>query len=256
MNNLKKKIVMRNLPGLSTGNDEQPQNYYYPQVRFDLFESSGNLPRSFRPMIITTDKDYETRTEWELLRDRSVMIGYVQYKLKTWPQFNANLLDHERFGLYLNANAGGKWFNDSISRGVTSKEELMEAVYQYVRKEYKWDGQYSLYAGQNQKNFAAKRTGSSAEINLTLVNLLRNAGIRSDPLLIRTNDLGMAERMYPVKGEFNHVIAWVEIGGIEYLLDATAESSDPGRLNKLDIGTQGWLVRKEDLRWVDIFTLH
>ena len=130
----------------------------------------------------------------------------------------------------------------------------MKAVYQYVRRNYHWDGQYSLYASQDQKKFAEQRTGSSAEINLTLVNLLRNAGINSDPLLIRTKDLGMPEKMFPVKDQFNHVIAWAEIGGVEYLLDATGESSDPGRLNKLDIGTEGWLVRTENLRWIDIFT--
>jgi hypothetical protein len=205
-------------------------------------------------MILTTHKDYETRGEWDLLRDRSAVMGYVQFKLKTWPQFNTQLLENERFGFYLNSNAGGKWFADSISKGISGKEEIMKAVYQYVRRNYHWDGQYSLYAGQEQKKFAEQRTGSSAEINLTLVNLLRNAGINSDPLLIRTKDLGMPEKMFPVKDQFNHVIAWAEIGGVEYLLDATGESSDPGRLNKLDIGTEGWLVRKENLRWIDIFT--
>jgi hypothetical protein len=253
MNNVKKKIVMKNLPGLSTSYEAQPVVYNYPQVRFDLFESSGNLPKAFRPLILTTHKDYETRGEWQLMHDRSAIIGYVQFRLKTWSQFNAILLEHERFGQYLIKNAGGTRLYDSIARGSTSKQELLSAIYNYVRYNYKWDGQFSLYASQDFNKFIGKRTGSSADLNLLLVNLLRQNGIHCDPLLIRTSDLGMPEKMYPVKGQFNHVIALAEIGGVEYLLDATSSSSDMNKLNKPDIGTLGWIVREDNPGWIDIF---
>jgi len=74
---------------------------------------------------------------------------------------------------------------------------------------------------------------------LLLVNLLRQAGIAADPLLIRTADRGLPEKMFPVKGQFNHVIAVAEIDGTQILLDAVSGSADLNKLHKLDIGTRG-----------------
>jgi hypothetical protein len=143
---------------------------------------------------------------------------------------------------------------DSITQGSKSKPERMEALFDFVRKDFKWNGEFSLYASQDFKDFVKNRAGSSAEINLMLVNLLRTAGIMAHPLLIRTSDRGMPEKMYPVKGQFNHVIAVAEIDGEEVLLDAVSGSNDLNRLHRLDIGTQGWIVREDNPGWIDIFS--
>jgi hypothetical protein len=254
VNDMKKKIVMRNLPGLSAGTDGQPVTTFYPQVHFDLFESSGNLPRSFRPLVLTTHKDYETRSEWELMHDKMALSGYVQFKLNTWSEFNSELLEHDRFGMYLKKGFGGNSLTDSITRGCKDKLERLEAIYNYVRHNFKWNGEFTMYASQDFKDFIRKQSGSSSDINLLLVNLLRTAGITADPLLIRTSDMDMPEKMYPVKGQFNHVIAVVEIDGTQILLDAVSGTDALNKLHKLDIGTEGWIVREENLGWIDIFS--
>jgi hypothetical protein len=254
LNNMKKKIVMKNIPGLSALPGGEPVVSYYPQVRFDLFESSGNLPRSFRPLVITAHEDYETRGERALLEDSKVMSGYVQYRLKTWTEFNENLLDHDGFGMYLLKNYGGNRLMDSITRKSPIEIERLETIFDFVRRTVRWNGEFSMLAGQDYNDFLRHRTGSSAEINLLLVNLLRQAGISADPLLIRTSDRGFPEKMFPVKGQFNHVIAVVEIDGTQILLDAVSGSADLNKLHKLDIGTEGWIVREENPGWIEIYS--
>ncbi len=59
LNNRKKTITMRNLPGLWNVPGNQPVREFYPRITFDLFESSGDLPRSFRPLLLTTLDDYD-----------------------------------------------------------------------------------------------------------------------------------------------------------------------------------------------------
>ena len=59
LNDRKKTITMRNLPGLWYVPGNQPVREFYPRVTFDLFESSGDLPRSFRPLLLTTVDDYD-----------------------------------------------------------------------------------------------------------------------------------------------------------------------------------------------------
>jgi hypothetical protein len=251
---MKKKIVMRNLPGLSRGADGQPVASFYPQVSFDLFESSGNLPRSFRPLVLTTHKDYETRSEWELMHDQMAISGYVHFKLNTWSEFNEELLGHKRFGGYLTGAAGNNQLTDSIVRGSKGRMERAVAVYEYIKKSFAWNGEFTLYAPRDFKDFLQNRAGSSSEINLVLVNLLRMAGINAHPLLIRTSDRGLPEKMYPVKGQFNHVIAYAEIDGAHVLFDAISGTSDPDKLHRLDIGTQGWIVDEDNPGWIEIFS--
>jgi len=254
MNNMKKKIIMKNLPGLSATPDDMPVVDHYPQVRFHLFESSGNLPRSFRPLLLTTRDDYEERGEWAMMHDRMLFTGYVHYRLKTWSQFNENLLSNSHFGNYLIKTAGSNALMDSMLRNARSGQDKMDAIYRFVMKSFKWNGEYAFSPQQDLKDFLYTRTGSSAELNLLLVNLLRRAGFQADPLLIRTNDFGLPERLYPMKDQFNHVIAFVEMGGSQYLLDATSGSLDENRLNIKDIGTQGWIVRTENPGWIEIFS--
>jgi len=254
MNNMRKKIVMKNLPGLSDVAGEQSVADFYPRVRFDLFESSGNLPRSFRRLLLTTRNDYETRGEWTLMHDRTAIPGYIHFRLKTWSQFNAVLLDHERFGKYLMKYAPVGQLKDSIGSESRDEAKRLVSVYQYIKNNFRWNGELNMYANQEFKDFIRNRTGSSAEINLMLVNLLRHAGLKADPLLVRTKDLGMPEKMYPVKNQFNHVIAVAEIRGKQFLLDATSNSPDLKKLNQKDIGTQGWIVREKDPGWIEIFS--
>jgi hypothetical protein len=254
MNNRKKKIIMRNLPGISPVHTSSRDAYRYPQVRFDLFETIGNLPRTYRPLLLTTHPDYDTRSEMDLMNDATALSGYVKFRLKTWTEFNGILLEQDRFGGYLNKSIGGMKLVDSLSVGNRSQADLLYSVYRYVRNNYTWNGNLSMVASQDFKSFMKTHTGSSAELNLVLVNLLNRQGIKSYPLLIRTSDQDMPEKMFPVKNQFNHVIALAVIDGVNYLLDATSNGEGINRLNNLDIGTEGWIVRKENPGWINIYS--
>lgn len=254
LNDRKKTITMRNLPGLSYVPGNQPLTDFYPRVTFDLFESSGILPRSYRPLLLTTVDEYDTRGEWSLMHDGSQIPGYIHYRLKTWAQFNKSLLEQERFGKYLAKNAGENNLIDSITHLSQDPETRMAYIFNYVVRNFKWNGEFSMYAHQSLNDFLFHQKGSSAEINLLLVKLLQHAGIKADPLLVRTSDLGAPETMYPVRHQFNHVIAVAEINGMQLLLDATSGTPDVKMLNKKDIGTLGWIVRESNPGWIDIFS--
>jgi transglutaminase-like putative cysteine protease len=180
--------------------------------------------------------------------------GYVHYRLKTWPQFNNNLLQHKLFGKYVADNARAKYAVDSITRRSQDLQTRMALLYGYIVSTYKWNGEYSMYATRSFEDFLHRKEGSSAELNLLLVDVLRKAGIKADPLLVRTNDLGAPETMYPVRHQFNHVIAVAEINGEQVLLDATSGNANVRMLNHKDIDTQGWIVSETSPGWVEIFS--
>ncbi len=99
--------------------------------------------------------------------------GYVHYRLKTWPQFNKNLLQQERFGKYVDENARGTYVIDSIIRRTQDPQSRMALLYSYIVRTYKWNGEYSMYATRSFDDFLHRKKGSSAELNLLLVNMLQ-----------------------------------------------------------------------------------
>ena len=68
-----------------------------------------------------------------------------------------------------------------------------------------WNGGESIYTENGIKSAWDKKTGSNGELNLILINLLRDAGLTVYPLLISTKDNGTANTMYPFLDQFNIV---------------------------------------------------
>ncbi len=251
INNMKKKIVMKNLPGISSRPGYISINEYYPKVRFQLFEASGNLPPSFRPLLYTTVNDYETKSRYDAYRSNELS-GYVLYRLETYPEMTQDLLESKRFGLQLQRQIDYfPVFNQIISNSMTNKQKMI-AIYDYVRNNFKWNGHYSMYLDRDLSEVFREKEGSSGEINMILTYLLRKAGLNADPVLIRTNNLGMPEMVYPVQNQFNHVISMITVDSEMYLLDATDPSRPYNIIAQKDLYTQGWLVDKDNYGWIDL----
>ncbi len=251
INNMKKKIIMKNLPGVKSATGFVSVKDYYPKLRFHLFESSGNLPWIYRPLINTTLEDYETRSKWDLWYSAR-KAGYIHYQLETWPEMNEKLLENELFGMQLI-----KYFNylpifDSIFKGKNSASEKMIAIYDFVSRTMNWNGQYSVYLYRGLTEPFSKKTGTSGEINMLMVYLLKRAGLAADPVLLRTSDLGMPETVYPARDQFNHVIAMVRIEDQTFLLDAIDPTKPYNILPEKDLFTKGWIVSKNDYGWLNL----
>jgi hypothetical protein len=86
-------------------------------------------------------------------------------------------------------------------------------------------------------------SGNAAEINLTLVNMLREAGLEANPVLVSTRSNGIP--LFPTSNGFNYVIAAVEMNNEVVLLDATEKYSAPNILPTRDLNWEGRLIRKD-----------
>ncbi|MBN2213908.1 MAG: DUF3857 domain-containing protein [Bacteroidales bacterium] len=251
LNDMKKKIVMRNIPGVSDVAGYVTVKDYYPRLRFDLFESSGHLPWFYRPLIMTAIEDYETRSRREWLSSNEKR-GYVQYRLDTWSEFNEKLLENERFGRQLIKYLSAGPAFQKIPASDTGSVSKMEAIFKYVQKSFTWNGRYQIYANRDLNRIPENDEASSGEMNLILINLLRRAGFDADPVLIRTSNLGQPETIYPVQHQFNHVIAVVFLNDEMFLLDAITKNKPYHELPDNDLHTTGWRVNKDDFGWIDI----
>ncbi len=238
------RFVMDNMPAVKP----KPYNTdMYPFVKAHLYLADGPFNDYFMTSLSAANEDYDTWDIWESrYRWRP---EFEKYWLPTWEEATKQWLENEYLGFRTVQDFSSKGVLDAIAH--TDSMNLIKGVYQFVKENVKWDGSYSMYAIHDFNEVLSKKTGSSGEMNLLLVNLLRKAGFKVTPVLIRTSDLGRVENLYPEKGQFNHVIAQVESNGNYYYLDATSDNSSaelPGNVEH----TVGWLLKAEGFQWVDI----
>ncbi|MCC9136711.1 DUF3857 domain-containing protein [Pontibacter silvestris] len=230
-------------PGSSTG-AKLDNNAYVWMMK--------DVPALREEKYITTLSDYQAKIEFEL---QSVKFPGELQKTMTgnWEDVTNDLLKSDRFGTQLNRNG---FFKDEIAAVVakhTGAEEQMQAIYDLVKSNMKWNGKNRVYTEAPIRKAYDNRTGSSAEINLLLTAMLLEAGLDAAPVLVSTRDHGRVFEGYsPMLNKFNYVVSQVKVADKEYLLDATEPLLPAGMLPVRCLNGVGRLIKKEDQRWVEL----
>jgi hypothetical protein len=126
----------------------------------------------------------------------------------------------------------------------------MTTIHDYVRQNMKWNEYDNIWALDGVKSAWKDKKGTSGEINLILVNLLKDAGLKAHPVLISSREHGRVNTFNPTTRQFNKVMAYVDIDKHAYVLDAT-EKFTPSRLIPLDaLASEGLVIEKpETFEW-------
>lgn len=160
-----------------------------------------------------------------------------------WTSLTAWIYDNKDFGGELKARS---YFEDdlpAILAGKVSTTDKVNAVFKYVQERMKWDEEESYFCEKGVKKAYNDKTGNSAEINLMLVAMLRQAGLSANPVLVSTRDNGIA--LYPNRAAYNYVIAAVENDNKVVLLDATSKNTVPGLLPVRALNWLGRMIRPD-----------
>lgn len=84
--------------------------------------------------------------------------------------------------------------------------------YLLLLKSFKWDRVHDFTSDNGSNNLIKTKIGSVGDINLTLVKMLREAGITTNPLVLSTINNGFIS-YNPSMNSLNYVIACSEING-------------------------------------------
>jgi len=108
----------------------------------------------------------------------------------TWADIDKQLMEDEEFGGRLKNSSPLK--SDIIAAGIPNiedKKERFAAVWQLLKNKVRWNGDYAFW-GKSASRILKEGTGTNADINFLLINMLHDAGIESFPILMRTRDKG------------------------------------------------------------------
>jgi hypothetical protein len=136
-----------------------------------------------------------------------------------------------------------KEWKSLIKEGMSNKEKA-QVIFEFVRSNMKWNGMGGYLPKENNTKIWKDKTGSRAEINLLLINILRQAGVAVYPMVISSRAKGYVNNQYPILDDFVGVDALVVLGGdSDMVLDATSKYLPFGLPSFEQLNTYGLVLR-------------
>jgi hypothetical protein len=209
------------------------------------FYTMQNVPAFEDEPYISTEDDYLQRVE---IRLAGINIPGIPYRslLRSWPGIIKELIDDEDFGRQLKKDIPRTSDLEKLLEGITDTFSKMKIIHKYVRNNMKWNEKDNIWALEGVKKAWKDKEGTSGEINLILINLLKDAHVNVKPILVSTRDNGIINTSYAGYNQFNKVMAYVELGEKQYVLDATETITPTGVIPLSVMASEGLVIGKID----------
>jgi len=141
----------------------------------------------------------------------------------------------------------------AITANATTDLEKAKAIFEYIKKQIRWNNYYGKYSETSVKEVIDKRSGNVADINFALISALSAAELDAEAVVLSTRENGTVNKLFPIMSDFNYVIAKVNIGDKSYLLDASEPLAPFGLLPLRCINDQGRVIHlKKPSYWIDL----
>ncbi len=209
-----------------------------------------NIPALKKEPYITELENHRAKVYFELIATTLNGSGREIYS-KSWDDLDKTLITSADFGAAMNKSGFVKDSIEAIKKSITENDTMgrVAAVYDFVRRNMNYNGKETYFVDKNLKDAYQKRSGSAAEINLMIVAMLRELDIPANPVILSTRSNGRVSKEYPLLSKFDYVIANVEVGGKDLLLDATDKFRRMGTIPFDCLNDEGRLIAKKS-RWV------
>ncbi len=200
---------------------------------------------------ITTLDDYRMRMATQL-----AIVNWPGERgrryLESWEKVVEELSNHIRFGKQLSGWGAVRKKTEEVIKGKIDLLQRLEAIYDFIRNTIVWNGRHRVFATEDIDNILESKTGSSADINLLLTLMLREAQIDARPVLLSTRQNGKIQTMYPIVNQFDYVITRALVGKSVFLMDATDRFRPYYLLPQRALNHTGLLVKDDKYEWINI----
>jgi hypothetical protein len=130
--------------------------------------------------------------------------------------------------------------------------QKIKVIFDYLRSNITCTQDEDIFPNEGAAAVWQKRSGSIADINLLLVNLLQKAGVNALVLMGSTYYYGTVSVNYPSYKQFNVLLACVPTAIGYYVLNAADNAALPGLTPWYMLGTKGLVVNGDESAFLDI----
>lgn len=219
----------------------EERNLYGTQYKTFRF-AYENLKGFKTEKFVRNDRNFRTKISAEL---NSTNFGELKLYSSSWDQIGKRLYESDDFGGELKRT---KLAKENMPAGVSEMKTDLEkanAIFSYVQKTFTWNKDKGVSTEDGIKKLLETKVGNAAEINLFLVMMLREAGLKADPLVISTVENGLINLVSPNISNMNFVLAAINIDKQLHIYDATSKQSSLDEIPLKNWNQYGILVTKE-----------
>lgn len=200
--------------------------------------------------FLTTPEDYLSAITFYIT---AAMVPGKYYDFnKTWRGVGN---DHEKSGNFGALLKLSGWLDKTVEPLVAdakTQEEKARKIHDYVKSNIAWNDMVDRIPDHTLRKVMDEKSGSSSEINMLLIAMLRRAGLEVYPVLVSTRKHGIVRHSSPNEYQFNDVVALVKIDGKDKFLDATEKTLAYGALPERDMNGEGLLIKEDASDFVPI----
>lgn len=181
-----------------------------------------NVPSLTDEPYMTSRKDNLESVQFQLSQVKPIG-GFVNNYSDTWDKVAEILANDEDFGAQMKKKLQGEEELVAKAKALRSDEEKIAYLFNEVRNAMKWSDKDAWYTDDGIAKAWQKKSGNSAEINLILYRLLKQAGIEEAyPMIVSTRSHGKVNIAFPWLRQFNRTVVHIPVDSTkQYILDAT-----------------------------------
>lgn len=142
----------------------------------------------------------------------------------------------------------GREMKDSFGDDVA----LQDSIFQKVNSSSQFNGQTAIFSDGGLEQVLEGVPSNQAEINLTLLAMLRGAGINAYPMYLSGRDFGRINLEFPSLFQFNSMLVMSDIGGDQYFMDASFPHSIPNLIPVKLYSERGMVLSDSTYFWQEI----
>lgn len=213
-----------------------------------------NVPSFKEEDFVLNNNNFRTAIKAEL-NSTNFNGEFKSYSLN-WNDINKRLKDYEDFGSQINKKSLVKDLLPADIKLIGDKLARADAVLKFVQKNYSWNNEVSVFTDKGIRNLLTTKVGNSAEMNLLLLMLMREAGLEANPVVSSTVDRGQLLGYNPTITQLNYVFPALEEKGIYHYYDGTSKFSDVYELPRRALNGNGILLLEKEAKIVNVFYPH
>jgi len=212
-----------------------------------------NLPAVTKDGFLWCPQEYASRVTVEL---SSIQLPGSMTRIYTesWNDISGQLLEDDDFGKYIKRNTPLKNASDPIRLHLDSNaRQITSTIFQNLKRQFRWNGEYRLW-GEKTGTVLKDRTGSNADLNFLLMNMLRDAGLKVYPVVMSSRDQGHLPYTHPSSESLNtFVIGVAENDSTLFYIDSSIEDGYINILpSKLKTDRARVIYSKDKSAWVNL----
>lgn len=141
---------------------------------------------------------------------------------------------------------------EPVVAGTTAGLDKAKKIHDYVKANIVWNETIDKLPDHTLRRVLDDKKGSSSEINMLMLAMMKRADLEVYPVLISTRDHGIIRPFTPHAGQFNYVLCLAKIDGKDYLFDATNKSLPYNALPERCLNGSGLLIKENDSDWIPL----